>query len=359
MSKRVSPEPTQESHHEQKGDSPKKPKSAAPADEECKPFALEDMTKTRPAIQGQKGMLSFLVPPPPREHPSDERLSVPPHVQLGPHKCVTLFVWGIDHIITFDHTLSRCIATAKSHTQRGVMVIIKSLLLQPDVQSMLGDTGFKMWTCHNSYEDSKCPVLVYVNWFGPGPSRIPPYATYFKGSGIIPYWKSARNGETYVLLVNRWGPLVAAAGAQEKGEDSLDAAMRELYEETKVDVRKSGDALVHLLGFYDQPLARDCAVGDFFTVFGVELKNPPAAILPDLSEIKGVKVLPLAALANGNAKLVEEDNEYHVTLSQGNVVRVDKFNMHCLRVLQRGHGLPCSRKDCVGYGRPKLYAGSQ
>jgi 8-oxo-dGTP pyrophosphatase MutT (NUDIX family) len=76
------------------------------------------------------------------------------------------------------------------------------------------------------YKD--CNEMIFKKWIGDGTSKIPPFSTSISGASIIPITK---NGKRVVFVKCRgiWG---APGGTVELGETAIEAACREMKEET-------------------------------------------------------------------------------------------------------------------------------
>uniref|UniRef100_A0A7S3Z5A1 Nudix hydrolase domain-containing protein n=1 Tax=Lotharella globosa TaxID=91324 RepID=A0A7S3Z5A1_9EUKA len=112
-------------------------------------------------------------------------------------------------------------------------------------------------------------------------SRVPKYATSIEGGGAI----VLSPDEKEFLLVFEYGRWGRAGGALDLGESCIETAIREVDEETGVEL---DDSFVPLLGLgYQQPCSRDGLINDHFLYFLVKAKTKTIKL--DETELQGGK----------------------------------------------------------------------
>ncbi|MEW6547083.1 MAG: NUDIX domain-containing protein [Bacillota bacterium] len=108
----------------------------------------------------------------------------------------------------------------------------------------------------------------------------------FSAGGVVYRLADARDPE-FLLIRDAWGRWTLPKGLIEKGEKPLEAALREVTEETGVQVRPAGD-LDRIHYFYRDP------GGDlvYKTVYYFLMEAAGGTVRPQLEEITDVRWVP-------------------------------------------------------------------
>ncbi len=136
--------------------------------------------------------------------------------------------------------------------------------------------------------------ICYYQWFGDGPDVVPTYATSIEGGGALVI---SPNGKEVLLARNRsWkdSHWARVGGAVNFGESCLDAAIREVIEETQVTVDKSVPP--RLLLCYNREKARDGLVNDHFMMFAVQAASKD--MRPDKRELLAAQWFDIGTLVD-------------------------------------------------------------
>jgi 8-oxo-dGTP pyrophosphatase MutT (NUDIX family) len=138
--------------------------------------------------------------------------------------------------------------------------------------------------------DPNTNELLYKKWCrvsrngSPTTDMVPPYATSIEGGGCLVLSPDG----TEVMLVHEYGRWGRCGGAVDPGESSLETALREVVEETAVELNLESDRAPVRIGLcYHQPRSRDGRVNDNFLLFIVYAKSKALKI--DEKEISGAR----------------------------------------------------------------------
>jgi len=170
----------------------------------------------------------------------------------------------------------------------AVYVAIPQSLLQSDVMTLLGkEAGYKFYT-HNEEREE----MIWYTWTRENmESRVPSYATSIEGGGAL----VLSPDESEVLLVWEFGRWGRSGGAVDLGESCLEAAKREVAEETGLTL---DDSFAPLLGLgYQMPCSRDGKINDHFLYFILKARRDSELKL-DTTEIEKAKWFKIETLTS-------------------------------------------------------------
>ena len=212
-------------------------------------------------------------------------------IQAGPYRSQWIRVRS-DKVSCDD--LKCWMETAEDLGEGAVYVCIPQAILRKDLMTVILAGGYKFYT-HNYDTDE----MIWYAWTRRDMAcRVPKYATSIEGGGGI----VLSPNETEILMVKEYGCYGRAGGAVDLGESCLDAAVREIKEETGVGLDES---FTPLLGVgYQQPASRDGIINDHFLLFVVKAKSKELKI--DFTEIQGAKWFKLDIIANAWQKFSSE-----------------------------------------------------
>ena len=155
------------------------------------------------------------------------------------------------------------------------------------------DLGYK----HNHYH-RETGEQIWYKWAKDGQDMVPDYATAIEGGGVIAFKKGEHGEETLLVRNISWAisQWARPGGAVKAGESCLEAALRELLEETG---EKADDNIPPvLLLSYNKPKARDRRINDQFKLFGVRAAGE-SEVKPDFNEIWDAQWFPVDLLVQG------------------------------------------------------------
>ena len=210
--------------------------------------------------------------------------------------------------------LQKLIYDAEVLTSGAVYVgIPQSLLDSPGCVRLLSKHEFKV---HYVYE--KTGELIYVNWVCAGHSKVPMYATSIEGAGCL----ILSPDEQKVLLVyekDRWG---RCGGAVDLAESSLQAALREVFEE--VDIEIDTDKQILMGATFCHRCARDGIINNHFNLYIVKaaVKKDEVQCKEEVTKAKWFSV----------EKLVREWENYQDTVDWKEYQQIPDFTLlgsHC------------------------------
>merc|ERR1711963_661992 len=153
------------------------------------------------------------------------------------------------------NTLSSLINEASSKKNGAVYVGLPQILLG-NINSTRGRDCLNL-LLQNEFEfhnfDIETKELIYRKWVRENtPNLVPPYATSIEGGGCL---------------------VLSPGGAVDPGESSIETALREVVEETHVELDLERENSVRIGVSYHQPRSRDGRVNDNFVLFVVYAKE--------------------------------------------------------------------------------------
>ncbi|KNC55840.1 peptidase subunit alpha [Thecamonas trahens ATCC 50062] len=187
-------------------------------------------------------------------------------------------------------------------------------------------------------EASAESLRVLVKWYGDGPSPVQAYASSIRGGHMVVLDAELRN----TFLIKWWGGYTFPGGAVDLGENSWEAAVREVREEigVELDVELLQPRLVYS---YSKGEAHQGRIGDEMHVF---LAAATAGAVPDFDtpEVKGDgKIVPVDAILDAFDALGATDpaaiRGFPVTVA-GETFTVDPSVGLALAAWRSGAGLP-------------------
>ena len=149
--------------------------------------------------------------------------------------------------------------------------------------------------------------LIYKKWVRENtPNMVPPYATSIEGGGCLVL--SPDGSE--VMLVHEYGRWGRCGGAVDPGESSLETALREVSEETQIELDLERVNPVRIGISYHQPRSRDGRVNDNFVLFIVYAKkrNRDKDITIDHNELSGARWFSIEKLVGEFRKKIDDKN---------------------------------------------------
>uniref|UniRef100_A0A6V3QBM6 Nudix hydrolase domain-containing protein n=2 Tax=Lotharella globosa TaxID=91324 RepID=A0A6V3QBM6_9EUKA len=173
--------------------------------------------------------------------------------------------------------LDACLTTCEDVKSGAVYVGIPQRLVSTEYMSIVLSRGYKFYNHFEATDE-----LIWYKWTRKDvESRVPKYATSIEGGGAI----VLSPDEKEFLLVFEYGRWGRAGGALDLGESCIETAIREVDEETGVEL---DDSFVPLLGLgYQQPCSRDGLINDHFLYFLVKAKTKTIKL--DETELQGGK----------------------------------------------------------------------
>ena len=149
--------------------------------------------------------------------------------------------------------------------------------------------------------------LIYKKWVRENtPNMVPPYATSIEGGGCLVL--SPDGSE--VMLVHEYGRWGRCGGAVDPGESSLETALREVSEETQIELDLERVNPVRIGISYHQPRSRDGRVNDNFVLFIVYAKkrNRDKDITIDHNELSDARWFSIEKLVGEFRKKIDDKN---------------------------------------------------
>lgn len=195
---------------------------------------------------------------------------------------------------------------------------------------------------------SQTSEMIWYLWARDGEDMVPSYATSIEGGGVL----VLSPDESQVLLVREYGRWGRCGGAVNVGESCLDAALREVVEETALEIDADFTPLLGLC--YDQPKSRDGVINDHFMLFFVRAQHMQLEV--DFEELEDARWFDRAELVAAwkIAKTQQTDTGGGTVLKKRATLLGEPISVMELLALEKYADGRCQRVQRVDTGRPSL-----
>lgn len=250
------------------------------------------------------------------------------------------------------NTLSSLINEASSKKKGAVYVGLPQSLLG-NTKSTRGRDCLNL-LLQNEFEfhnfDIETKELIYRKWVRENtPNLVPPYATSIEGGGCLVLSPDG----TEVLLVHEYGRWGRCGGAVDPGESSIETALREVVEETHIELDLEREKSVRIGVSYHQPRSRDGRVNDNFVLFIVYAteRRQSKDINIDENELTGARWFCIEKLVDEFRKRIDDkNNEEEAKTNELGQIAASTLGPHCEKgsFTKQAFGVPNRMKLLIG-----------